>query len=171
MDQQNRYVSEVVRHAVMRMDENTKKIEKCLKELSEDEVWQKPNKASNSIANLLLHLCGNIRQYAISSLGRRPDVRERDLEFSTEKGYEKADLFTKLSETVEEAKAIIKKIDIEEMLRIRFVQGYEFSGIGVLIHVVEHYSYHTGQIIFWTKLLREKDMAFYAGIDLNAKNE
>jgi len=51
------------------------------------------------------------------------------------------------------------------------VQGYYHSGIGIIIHVTEHYSYHTGQIIFWVKLLKNKDLGFYAGIDLNVKNE
>lgn len=171
MDKESRYVAEIIQHAIMRLDENTGKIKKCLNELSEEEIWQRPNEASNSVGNLLLHLCGNIRQYAISSLGRQSDVRERDLEFNTREGYIKEDLLAKLSGTVEEAKEIIKALDTEESLRIRSVQGFAFSGVGVIIHVVEHYSYHTGQIVFWTKLLRAKDMAFYAGLDLNTKNK
>jgi len=55
-------------------------------------------------------------------------------------------------------------------LRKRLVQGVELSAIGIILHVVEHYSYHTGQIIFWTKLLRDKDLAFYSNVDLNKKN-
>ena len=57
------------------------------------------------------------------------------------------------------------------MLRIRSVQGFRFSGAGIILHVVEHYSYHTGQIAFWTKMLKDKDLGFYAGFDLNLKNE
>ncbi|UWX56585.1 DUF1572 domain-containing protein [Maribacter litopenaei] len=39
------------------------------------------------------------------------------------------------------------------------------------MHAVEHYSYHTGQIAFWVKLLKNKDLGFYDGMDLNTKNE
>lgn len=153
------------------MDENTEKIQKCLKELTEEEIWRRPNASSNSVGALILHLCGNIRQYAISSLGGQPDIRQRDEEFAARAGYDKAELLAKLSGTVEEALAVMRKMEDEEMLRLRSVQGFEFSGIGIILHVVEHYSYHTGQIAFWTKLLRDKDLGFYAGVDLNVKNE
>jgi len=53
---------------------------------------------------------------------------------------------------------------------VRSVQGFSFSGVGVIIHAVEHYSYHTGQIAFWVKQLKEKDLGFYNGTDLNIKN-
>jgi uncharacterized damage-inducible protein DinB len=51
------------------------------------------------------------------------------------------------------------------------VQGFQLTGIGIVVHVVEHYSYHTGQIAFWTKQLRNKDIEFYGGRDLNMRNE
>jgi len=123
------------------------------------------------VGNLLLHLCGNIRQYAISSLGNTSDVRERDKEFSADGGYSKSGLLQKLIATIEEAKRIIQNVSEVELLKKRKVQGYIYSGLGIIIHVTEHYSYHTGQIIFWTKLLKNKDLNFYAGVNLNIKNE
>ena len=83
----------------------------------------------------------------------------------------KAGLREKLFSTVEEAKKIINNISMEEILKKRKVQGYSYSGISIILHVTEHYSYHTGQIIFWTKLLKDKDLGFYAGVDLNVKND
>ncbi len=155
---------------VFRMEENTPRIEKCLAELTEAEVWQRPNPASNSIGNLILHLCGNITQYAISSLGNRPDARDRDAEFAAEGGFTKAELLDKLRATVNAAVETIRQAGEAELLRVRAVQGFRKSGIGIMVHVCEHYSYHTGQIAFWTKLLKNKDLGFYAGLDLNAKN-
>jgi len=167
----NQHTTELIQNAILRLDENTDKIKKCLWELTEEEIWRRPNAASNSVGNLLLHLCGNIRQYAISSLGGKLDVRERDAEFSARETGNKSELFAKLSGTVEEAITVLKKLNSEELLRVRSVQGYTFSGIGIVMHVVEHYSYHTGQIAFWTKLLRDQDLGFYAKVDLNVKNE
>jgi uncharacterized damage-inducible protein DinB len=165
------FVKEFTEQALYRISENTTKLITCLDELAEDEIWKRPNENSNSVGNLILHLCGNIRQYAISSLGNIDDTRERDKEFSADGGYTKSELIKKLITTVEEAKSIIQNIDSNELLRKRKVQGYYHSGIGIIIHVAEHYSYHTGQIIFWTKLLKNKDLGFYSGIDLNVKNE
>ncbi|MEL6274042.1 MAG: DinB family protein [Bacteroidota bacterium] len=152
------------------IQENPPRIAKCLQQLSEDEVWRKPNGQTNSVANLILHLCGNIRQYAIASLGGQPDIRERDLEFSTQGGLDKRELLLKLNSTVEEAIATIRFVSDEELLRTRTVQGFEYTGIGILIHVTEHFSYHVGQIALYTKLLKDQDLGFYAGLDLNVNN-
>ena len=165
------FIKEFINQCLYRIEENTKKLTTCLSELEETEIWKRPNENLNSAGNLLLHLCGNIRQYAISSLVNVEDTRQRDKEFSANGGYSKKELVEKLVTTVNEAKNIIQNIRSEELLRKRHVQGYFYSGLGIIIHVTEHYSYHTGQIIFWTKLLRNKDLGFYTGVDLNVKNE
>ena len=165
------FIKEFTDQSVYRIGENTTKLITCLGELEETDIWKQPNENLNSVGNLILHLCGNIRQYAISSLGRIEDTRERDKEFSAHCVYSKSELIKKLITIVEEAKNIIQNINSNELLRKRLVQGYYYSGIGIIIHITEHYSYHIGQIIFWTKLLKNKDMRFYAGIDLNAKND
>ena len=161
------FVSDIINH----IDENTNKLKTCLDELAEQDVWRRPNKHSNSVGNLLLHLAGNIRQWIISSLGNAEDGRERDKEFAADGGYSKSELAVKLFSTIEEAKIIIQHISSEEIFKKRSVQGHFYSGVSIIIHVTEHYSYHTGQIIFWTKLLRDKDLGFYASVDLNLKNE
>ena len=165
------FIKEFISQAIHRIDENTQKLATCMQELEESEIWKRPNQHSNGVGNIILHLCGNIRQYAISSLGSRQDVRERDKEFSADGGYSGSELLKKLTDTIEQAKGIIQNISEDELLRKRKVQAYTHSGIGIIIHVTEHYSYHTGQIIFWTKLLKDKDLGFYSGIDLNVKNE
>jgi uncharacterized damage-inducible protein DinB len=154
-----------------RMDENIPRIEKCLNLLSEDEVWHKPNANLNSVGNLLLHLCGNITQYIISSLGGDPDKRLRDEEFEAKGGYTKAQLFDKISNTINKACEVINNASPEELMRVRSVQGFEYSGMGNVIHVAEHLSYHVGQIAFLTKVLTNKELGFYAGQDLNVKNK
>lgn len=166
----NAIADEFIHEAISRFEENTPKIKKCFDELSEEEIWQRPNPSSNSIGNIVVHLCGNITQYILSSLGNVEDKRERDKEFSIRGGLNKKELYDKLKSTVDEAASVVQNMDRTDLLRKRSVQGYELSAIGIIIHVVEHYSYHTGQIIFWTKLLKDKDMGFYANIDLNKKN-
>lgn len=167
---ENNFYREFVEQSVDRMDQNTRKIESCINELDDKDIWFYPNEHLNSVGNLILHLSGNIRQYIISSLGEGPDTRERDLEFSTHGGYTKEELFSKLQDTVDEAKEIITTISGENLLRKRSVQGFIYSGIGNIVHVTEHYSYHTGQIILLTKLYKNMDMGFYSGVNLNRRN-
>ncbi len=164
-------VSEFKENVLYRLDESSRMINKALKDVSESQIWERPNAISNSIGNLILHLCGNITQYVISSLGEAPDLRDRDAEFAALEGVKKHELQEKLSITVKEAKSIIQNSSKEQLIRKRNVQGFNFSGIGIVIHVVEHYSYHTGQIAFWVKQLQERDLGFYDDCDLNIKNE
>ncbi|MFX0557048.1 DinB family protein [Maribacter sp. CXY002] len=171
MTQENLFKEELVKNALYRMDESTRMISKSLAEISEDEVWQKPNNSLNSIGNLILHLCGNITQYVVSSLGENEDVRNRNLEFSISNSATKIELLKQLEDTVDTAKRIIFDASEKQLLQLKSVQGFTFSGVGIIMHVVEHYSYHTGQIAFWVKLLRNKDLGFYSGMDLNTKNE
>lgn len=166
----NAFVKEFIEQSIFRIEENTQRIAKCLEEIDEIDIWKSPNENSNSIGNILLHLCGNIRQYVISALGETKDRRERDKEFSTKTGYTKTELLNKLTNTIAEAKGIIKNINESRLMKIYAVQGFNLSGIGIIIHVTEHYSYHTGQIAFWIKQLKNIDLGFYAGIDLNVKN-
>ena len=160
---------EFINQSILRLNENTPRIEKCLELLTEKEVWQRPNSSSNSIGNLIVHLCGNITQYIISSLGESEDNRKREEEFSIDGKFTKAQLLQLLSETVSKAINVLKHITSKQLVKIHSVQGFELSGIGIIIHVVEHYSYHTGQISFFTKLLKDQDLGYYADLDLDIK--
>ena len=158
-------------NATYRIDESMRMIVKSLEYVDDVDIWKKPNPSSNSIGNLILHLCGNITQYIISSLGHKADLRKRDEEFSTEGGANKTELMSKLEKVINEAKEVIDQAGKEDLMKVREVQGFNLSGIGIIIHVVEHLSYHTGQIAYWIKLLKDKDLGFYDGVDLNIKNE
>jgi uncharacterized damage-inducible protein DinB len=167
---QNAIIKEFLHQSIYRMNESTARITKCLGQIDENETWQSPNKNCNSIGNLLLHLCGNIRQYIVSALGGVNDTRERDKEFSEKPGQHKAALLSQLANTVSEAITIVKDLEEDRLIKIYSVQGFNLSGIGIIIHVTEHYSYHTGQIAFLTKQITNKDLGFYADINLNVKN-
>ena len=161
---------ELVKQCVIVLQEDTFKIFRCLDELDEKDVWISPNEHLNSVGNMILHVCGNIGQYIISSLGKSEDKRERALEFSTRGGYRKKELILKLEDTIEKAVAVIQHATEVEFLRERIVQGTMHSGIGIVVHVTEHYSYHTGQIIFLTKLFKNLNLNFYTGAELNQRN-
>ena len=163
--------TEFIEQSILRLEENTPKIERCLNELTEDELWHHPNASSNSVGNLILHLCGNITQYILSGLGNAEDKRERDKEFTSGAILTKAELLQKLKSTLNSAITVIRNLNEDDMLRKHSIQAYQLSATGIIIHVVEHYSYHTGQIIFWTKLIKDKDLGFYSKVDLNKKNK
>ena len=53
----------------------------CVEPLPPDRVWWRPNEASNSIGNLILHLNGNVQQWLVASFNGLQDARDRPTEF------------------------------------------------------------------------------------------
>ena len=155
--------------SIFRLKEGYRMVVKALDFIDEKELWQLPVENGMSLGNQILHSCGNMRQYIISSLGNQIDSRKRDLEFKTKSQLEKKVLLKQLKETINASIQIINKTNEQEYLKIKKVQAFSFSGIGLVLHAVEHFSYHVGQIAFWVKFLTQKDLGFYNGIDL-AKN-
>jgi uncharacterized damage-inducible protein DinB len=163
--------NEFLRESVHRIELNYPRISKCLDLLNEDEVWKSPNTSSNSVGNLVLHLCGNITQYIISGLGGEKDERDREFEFSANGSHSKNELDEKIRTVTARAVLITANLTAEDLLKLRILQGNSISGLAAVIHVTEHYSYHTGQIVLLTKLMKDADMGFYSGLDLSLKNE
>jgi uncharacterized damage-inducible protein DinB len=141
--------------------QNLPHIVKCLQQLSEEEIWWRPNAASNSAGNLVLHLCGNVRQWIISGLGGAPDKRQRDLEFSEQGPVPRRELVTRLRRTVRDAFRVLVKLSDDSLARKYSIQGYHVTGMDAVFHVTEHFGYHTGQIIYITKLKRGEDLRFW----------
>jgi uncharacterized damage-inducible protein DinB len=144
------------------------RIEVCLGKPSEEQIWARGHENENAIGNLALHLAGNVRQWIISSLGDHPDHRDRDKEFDARGGFTAAELCGKLRETVESAVAIIEGLTTGQLTRTYEIQKYQVSGVGVVLHVVEHFAQHTGQIVFATKMLTGTDLEFYGHLRKNA---
>lgn len=156
--------------SIYRIRESHKRIMACLDLLDESQIWLKPNLALNSTGNLVLHLCGNITQYIISTLGGAPDLRNRDAEFAAIGGKTKEELKSIFNHAIAQSILCIENASDTDLATHKKVQIYELTGVGIIIHVTEHLSYHTGQIALLTKLLLEKDLGFYAGLDLNQKH-
>jgi uncharacterized damage-inducible protein DinB len=137
------------------------RIETCLKMLDEEQIWARGSENENAVGNLVLHLSGNVRQWIVSGVGNRPDVRERDKEFAARAGLTGADLIARLRGTVQEAVATIEPLTPRQMAEMRTIQGYSGTVMEAIYHVVEHFSMHTGQILFATKMLTGADLGFY----------
>src|ERR1700730_12047833 len=123
----------------------------CLEQLSDEEIWWRPNAASNSVGNLVLHVCGNMRQWIISGLGGAADLRERDKEFAERGPIGREALLEELRQTVREACAVLARVDSNDLTERRRIQQFDVTGYEAAAHVIEHVAYHSGQIIYITK--------------------
>jgi len=136
------------------------RILECIKMLSDEDIWWRPHSTSNSVGNLVLHLSGNVRQWILSGLGGEPDRRERDKEFAERGPLPRRALMTRLRSTILEAGKVLEGLGTHELVRMYSIQGFRVTGVGAVAHVVEHFAYHSGQIIFITKLRLSKDLGF-----------
>lgn len=136
------------------------RILECLKRLSEEDIWWRPHLTSNSVGNLVLHLSGNVRQWIVSGLGGEPDRRDRDKEFAERGPLPRRALVTRLRSTVVEAGKVLEGLGTHELTRVYSIQGFRVTGLAAVAHVVEHFAYHTGQIIFISKLKLGEDLGF-----------
>jgi uncharacterized damage-inducible protein DinB len=137
------------------------KIERCLSLLSDEQIWWRANSQSNSIGNLLLHLSGNVRQWIVAGLGGAEDARDRDAEFAQRDILSRDDLLGRLRQTLAEADAALAALNPDRLLERFKIQGLEVTALYAMLHVVEHFSMHTGQIIMMSKALGQTDLRFY----------
>jgi len=137
------------------------KIEHCLERLTDEQIWWRPNEESNSIGNLILHLCGNVRQWILSGIGSAPDNRDRDSEFAQREVITRDELRNLLRSTLTEAGTVLRTLDPEIVLERRKIQGNDVEILEAIFHVTEHFSMHAGQIFLLTKLLTARDLRFY----------
>jgi uncharacterized damage-inducible protein DinB len=132
----------------------------CLRGLSDEEIWWRPNESSNSVGNLVLHLCGNVRQWIISGVGGAVDVRNRDLEFSEQGPLPRQGLIVLLRGAINEACYVLAHTPTDSLGEPFIRQGFRTTRLRAIAHVVEHFAYHTGQIIYVTKLKGARDLRF-----------
>ncbi len=152
-------------------EESYQRIYKCLQLLNEDELWTSPNSNIPTAGNLVLHLCGNARQWMLSGLGGKEDNRNRDQEFIIHRNIKKSDLVFLLENLRSNLKETIEKLSEQSIAAQYTIQGFKVSGFSIVIHVLEHFSYHTGQITTLTKLLKNQQTGYFDTLDLNQLNK
>ena len=134
--------------------------------LTDEQIWWRPNEASNSIGNLLLHLNGNVYQWLVASFGHLDDRRNRPAEFREREGIAAAELLSRLGATLEQAEEVLARLTAEELAAPMEIQGYHVTGLDAVYQVVEHFGLHYGQILYIVKTLTGADLKLYR--ELNA---
>ena len=143
------------------LKEYLRKIERCVDELSDEDLWWRPNETSNSVGNLLLHLAGNVRQWIISGVGGAHDGRQRQQEFDAHASLPAEALLARLREALDEVDRVLADLDPTDLSQRCHIQGLDVTAFEAIYHVVEHFSTHVGQIVYVTKLRTGRNLQFY----------
>jgi hypothetical protein len=127
------------------------RIEHCLGQLNEEQVWWRCRPSHNSIGNLILHLCGNVRQWIVSGVGGASDTRDRPAEFAERGPIPKDELLGRIEAVVEEAKRSLTGISAGQLLTIRQIQGWDVTGLAAIFDSVPHFRGHAQEIVHLTR--------------------
>ena len=141
----------------------------CVAQLTDEQVWWRPNEASNSVGNIILHLNGNVGQWLIASFNKREDLRNRPAEFQAQGGLPVAALMEPLSRTMEQASEVLSRLTEADLLSAYEIQGYKVNGLQAVYQVVEHFGLHYGQVAYITKMLRGEDLGFYRELNFTGR--
>jgi len=155
-------------YSARKLRQLTGRIEDCLGRLTEEQIWARGAESENAVGNLVLHLSGNVRQWIVAAVGGRPDIRQRDAEFAARGDVAASELAGLLRAIVDEATGVIETLSPDRLAEHLTVQSYNVTVLEAIYHVVEHFSGHTGQIIYATKLLTGVDLWYHGHLKTTA---
>jgi uncharacterized damage-inducible protein DinB len=160
-------------------DDYVVKIAESMAGLTDEQIWWRPNDASNSIGNLVLHLCGNARQWIVAGVGGAADTRDRAREFASRDPIKRDTLLNLLADTLADVDATLVRLEEDvaaagsdvPLQRACTPQGFAQTVLDAVFHVVEHFSYHTGQIVMLAKWHVADRIHLYDDTRLNAPDQ
>lgn len=128
------------------------RIRHCLGQLDDAQVWWRPDEALNSLGNIVLHLCGNVRQWIIRGVRDEPDDRDRPGEFAERNAIPRDELLVRLAAVVGEADAVIATLTDETFLEARRIQGFDEMVLSAVLNSLTHFCGHAQEVIYITRL-------------------
>ena len=132
--------------------------EKAMEQLSEEQLFIAVNEDTNSIANIVKHMSGNmISRWTdfLTSDGEKP-WRERDAEFESFT-TSKEDLLEIWNKGWKCFFDTINSLQPEQLSQIIYIRNEGQTALDAINRQLAHYPYHIGQIVFYAKMLKKGD--------------
>ncbi len=126
----------------------------CLEALNDGQLWWRANEESNAIGNLVLHLCGSTHFFIGHGVGNSGYVRHRDAEFAEQGPVNKIDLLARFDAAMTEADRVLSEFDAAHLNETTDRIGKPVTYAELILNQVLHFTAHTGQIVFATKLIQ-----------------
>jgi hypothetical protein len=148
--------------AVKGMQRSEEDINRCIDKLSDEQMWHRGADHENSVANLLLHLEGNLRQWFLHGIDGQPDVRKRDSEFTLSPSERSLEIRKRFAATLDECRKVVGSLAPERLLEVIHPQPTgtwpPMTILESICRVTGHLQMHQGQIIMLTKQLTGTDL-------------
>jgi uncharacterized damage-inducible protein DinB len=130
--------------------------EAAMAALSDEAFFARPGEQVNSVAIIVKHLAGNLRSRWTdfwTSDGEKPD-RNRDGEFVLTDRDTRASLLAVWERGWLAALATIAALSEADLEKTVTIRGEPHTVFQALLRGVNHTAYHTGQILYLSRLLR-----------------
>ena len=155
---ENRIAASALEYCSHRLETMTANMGVCLSRLTDAQIWERHAEHENAVGNLVLHLCGNTRQWIISGVGGAEDIRERDAEFGADGGLGAEELMGRFALTIAEARRVIATVSAERTIERITPQGRNVSVLEAILQVTGHVEQHVGQVVILTKQMTRSDL-------------
>lgn len=130
-----------------------------LAQLSDEDFFRLPDPESNSAAQLVKHVAGNLRSRwkdFLTTDGEKPD-RHRDQEFVLTPADTRADLMRRWEESFQIVFDTVASLTAEDFGRTVTIRGESHTILQALSRSMLHTAYHVGQILYVGKHWREAE--------------
>jgi len=122
------------------------------RKLTEDQIWGRGAEHENSVGNLILHVCGNARQWIIAGSAARKTFGSATFEFSNTRRLCGGRFARAAQGTVEQAIAVIEVVTPERLLGTIIRKPARFSVLEAILPGGWHFQQtHRGKLFFATK--------------------
>lgn len=158
MEMNNTIATSFLDTSCRKLEAMTDNLRTCIAKLTDQQVWERHGAHENAVGNLVLHLCGNVRQWIMHGVGGVADVRTRDKEFRADEETTGAELMEIFAKTMAEARAVIAAVPEERLTEIVHPQGRTVTVLEAIYQVVAHVHQHVGQVILLTKQMTRSDL-------------
>ncbi len=123
--------------------------------LTDEQLWWRPNESSNSIGNLIVHLAGSLNYYLNRNIGGIPFDRDRAAEFAERRMIPKAEVLSIFDEMVSRAERTFDGLTVARLGEPSPEPTMHQVVLEDVLNVAIHLSTHVGQIVWIAKMLDE----------------
>lgn len=127
-------------------------IRRSVEPLTDEQFWWRPNEATNSAGNLVLHLTGSLNHFLNCNLGGLDFVRDRPAEFAERRMLPKSEVMAAFDAMVAHAETTFDRLTPDRLLAPSpepKMHTYVFED---LLNIAVHLSNHAGQIVWIAKM-------------------
>jgi len=132
--------------------------DKAMATLNEEEIHWRANDTSNSIAIIVHHMSGNMLSRFtdfLTSDGEK-EWRNRDAEF-TDVYTSKEEMLAAWEKGWSCLLSALEGLKADDMMSIVYIRNEGHTVLEAITRQVAHYAYHSGQIVYLAKMIRDKD--------------